>query len=344
MYTAYIGNSSNTSSQNRSITIYYGSGSYYGNYYDDYNYNYNYSSYLTIDDIYTYYTNVGIDNYTEVRVTTSDEVTSVSIRDYNDNVMDTTSSYTTSGSKRIWTLSVRVRELGSNQYYVYAYGNNSNYNRESFWITGTNDGNSGSSGSSSYLYIDSVVPDQTSVVVNEYTNVRVTTGNGATSVRIRDRNDNSVASTANYTIDGSRRIWTLNVPVSEVGTNQFYAYSYNDNTGNNDRKSFTLTGISGSSTRPVINSISISDMTISEPQNIPIVIRTNSAVRSVYIYVVPADPLYTDVGTTSYSVNNAGEYVWELSFLADKTRVYGIYANGDDWVDTKSVSITVTNP
>ncbi len=252
--------------------------------------------------------------------------------DFNADTKELT-SFTASGDDKVFEGRVKMTKSGNREFTIRA-GNNKGYSNEYQTVvidvdkTSSKDDDDDDDDDDDCAIKDIDVDDDEVAVDGEVT-VKVTTTYDVDEINVYDADDDRVAKTI-YETSKSRsdneKIWKINVPVEEKGTNKFYVYAYTDD--DETHKSFSVKGIEYDDDELVIKSITQEDDDAEEGDDVKIKVITSDVAKKVEV----ADNNDKTIDTTTSSSRSGDESrSWTLKIpnaKADKN--YYIYAYDED--------------
>lgn len=273
----------------------------------------------TIEDVRTTLDTVGTDETIKVYVQTSDDIDSVKIYDYDDNVVAREDSPEEEQSGYYyWLLELEVDEEGNNKYEVYAYNEDDDeVDSKSFKVTGS--------------YIEKSETKILNIIqVTDYpekdegATIEVRTTPSVSYIEILD-SSLDVINTIKSPSDEENRAYTFKTSV-DGSSGRYYVYAYNEN-GTKATADFTLVNIE--TDEPEITDFDIEDDSLDKGDDVQLTVYTTKNIEQVWVEDEDND---RKARLKSPTKEKGSEYVWELSFEAETkgTLRYTIYAKTED--------------
>lgn len=272
----------------------------------------------SIEDIDVKEDEVGTDSKVNVKITTTYDIDEIRIFDDDDKKVASTiyeTSKDRSDNEKIWTLTVPVKNTGTNKFFVYAYSKDDETHK-SFSVKGIEYDDD-------KLVIKSVTQVDDDVKEGDDVEIEVITSKAAKKVELTDSRGETLDTSTSSSRDGTSRSWTLKIRDAEMDKN-YYVYAFDED--NDDVKyKFTL-DIEESEDLEIID-IDVDDKDVDEGDEVEVTIRTSKNVEKVWI----EDPDDKKVTSSTKHKKDDDEYVWTLHFDAkDSGKItYTVYAKDD---------------
>lgn len=243
-----------------------------------------------------------------ITVTTDTSVQRVKLTDASGTTLNTTTTYRTSGTRRIWTLSYTPTTTGQKNLRV-CYGASSTGNYSSVYTglvltVGT---------TVSGLTVSDVSVSNSTPTVGQAVTVTVTTDRQVSKLKVTDIFGNVLATVSSGYIDGTAsRVWTLSLTPTSAGLQQYFVTPGNAYGYGSGSTAFVLTARSVPTqpgTAPAVTGVSIDKTTIYAGDVVTVTITTNTAAESVRLIDSNGIPISS---TGNYETSGSSR-VWEMT-------------------------------
>ncbi len=255
-----------------------------------------------------------------VKIETTYDIDEINIYDDDDDRVAKTiyeTSKDRSDNEKRWTLTVKVKDKGSNKFYVYGYSGNDETHK-SFTVKGLEY-------DEDELGILSISQKSNSVSEGDTVSFTATTTLAAKYIEIEDSDNKIIDSVSSSSKDGDTRIWSFKVPNAREGKN-YYMYAY-DEDDDDVSKRFTIE-LDENEDLEILD-VDVDETTVDYRDDVRVTVRTTKAAEKVWIEDGDGDKV---ISKSKHDKVDDDEYIWNLKFEADeKGRVtYTVYAKDDN--------------